>query len=98
MKRIILANLIKEIKTEAELDSEIELYFKTKAELDKKKREIEEQLKEIKNIEKSLKNKFSKVQNYMEEHKINEKKVNKWVARLKEVAAYKRVAPDYKEL
>lgn len=34
----------------------------------------------------------------MDQHKIYQKKVNSWVARLKTVAKYKRVQPDYKQM
>ena len=91
-----LTSLIFEISTEKELEKEIEKYFTVQKELEEKNKAIEDRIAEIKKMKKDVSSKFSIIEKYMKEHNIQEKKVKSWVARLRIVAAYKRVQPSYK--
>lgn len=93
-----IQSLINEISTEDELGKEINQYFKITDELEAKKKEFKEILDYLSVTDKSLKTRFTKIQKYMEEHEIQEKKGDKWIAKLQTVLKNKRVQASFKEL
>lgn len=103
-KKILLNYLLKQYKqslkqsSDDELENDIKEYFRLQKQYQTKRALIQQKLDELEALNKSLKDKFEKIQNYMEENNISQKKVKNWVARLVVVIKYKRVSADYKQI
>lgn len=94
---ISIANLLEQ-NSNFNLQKQIESYFSLSKEIEQKKKQLQKQLLQMQTMDKSLKNKFSKIEKYMAQYDISQKRVHTWVARLRTVAKYKRIQPDYKDM
>ena len=100
LKEIIQEEIQKlnEIETEKELDKEIVTYQELSTQIKKKRDEIQVILDDIGSMEKENKKRFRELQKFMESFKIDERKVDLWIAKISEMLKYKVLRPDYMTL
>lgn len=82
----------------ADIQKEIQNYVNLMKQVDEMTSSIQDVLDEIKTLQKSARSSFRKVQKQMEQFDKDRVVADKWVASLKEVARYKRIQADYKEI